>query len=174
MDATADVLSLPATTYLWVMGTAVVGGLVGYMNKTSKYTVVDMVKSTLTSALTGFLAFCACYESGASMGWTLFAVGVAGLMGKRAWEDMENIIRVRVGLPIKGKGYNSSGGSGRYGSNDYDYSGRSGYPGNSGYPDQGDYHNPEEYSREEERPPPGLPPPPPPPNNFSDTDSEAR
>lgn len=101
MGASVDVLGLPAITYLWVMGVAIVGGLVGYMNKTNQYTVKDMVKSTLTSALTGFLAFCACYESGASMGWTLFAVGVAGLMGKRAWEDMENILRMRAGIPPK-------------------------------------------------------------------------
>jgi uncharacterized membrane protein (UPF0136 family) len=166
MDVSADVLSLPATTYAWVMGVAVVGGLVGYMNKTNKYTVVDMVKSTLTSALTGFLAFCACYESGASMGWTLFAVGVAGLMGKRAWEDMENIIRVRVGLPTKGTGYSSGG---YQGSNDYNYPRQGG----GGYQDPRGYSNPDEYTREEERPPPGLPPPPPPPNNFPDTDREA-
>lgn len=99
MGASADVLSLPLPTYLWVMGIATMGGLVGYMNKTSDYTVKDVVKSALTSALTGFLAFCACFEGGLSMGWTLFAVGVAGLMGKRAWEDMENILRIRAGLP---------------------------------------------------------------------------
>lgn len=99
MASSADVLSLPLATYAWIIGIAIMGGLVGYMNKTSDYTVKDIVKSTLTSALTGFLAFCACFEGGLSMGWTLFAVGVAGLMGKRAWEDMENILRIRAGLP---------------------------------------------------------------------------
>lgn len=163
MDVSADVLSLPATTYAWVMGVAIVGGLVGYMNKTNKYTVVDVVKSTLTSALTGFLAFCACYESGASMGWTLFAVGVAGLMGKRAWEDMENIIRVRAGLPTKGTGYASS-----YPNN---YPQQDNYAGRGGYPDPRGYQD--DYARIEEQPPPGTPPPPPPPNNIPDIDSEA-
>jgi hypothetical protein len=96
-----DVLSLPASTYLLVLGLAVAGGLVGLMNKAGKYKFWDFFKAAATSAFTGFLAFCACFEAGAAMGMTLFAVGVAGLMGKRAWDDMESIFRMRAGLPPK-------------------------------------------------------------------------
>jgi len=78
------------------------------MNKAVTYTVKDFVKAGLTSGFTGFLAFCACFEAGASMGWTLFAVGVAGLMGKRAWDDMENILRMRAGIPPKAPDNGSS------------------------------------------------------------------
>jgi hypothetical protein len=101
MTPPVDVLSLPASTYLWVIGIAALGGLVGALNKTNTFTLGEVVKATLTSGFTGFLAFCACFEAGAATGWTLFAVGVAGLMGKRAWDDMENIFRIRAGIPPK-------------------------------------------------------------------------
>jgi uncharacterized membrane protein (UPF0136 family) len=173
MDTSADVLGLPAMTYVWIMGVAIVGGLVGYMNKTSKYTVVDMVKSTLTSTLTGFLAFCACFESGASMGWTLFAVGVAGLMGKRAWEDMENIIRMRAGIPPKIS--NDRSGRGRYGSDypssDYPRSGGSGrYRGGGSHRDPDEYQDPNSYEPNTYEPtPPDYPE-----GTGSSIDSEAQ
>lgn len=99
MGTSVDVLSLPVATYLWVLGVAIIGGLVGVMNKTGPYRAWDFFKAALTSAFTGFMAFCACHEGGVSMGWTLFAVGVSGLMGKRAWDDMENILRLRLGVP---------------------------------------------------------------------------
>lgn len=99
MGGSMDVLGLPIAHYVWIMGVAVAGGLAGYLNKTSTYTVKDLVKSAVTSAFTGFLAFCACFEESVPMGWTLFAVGIAGLMGKRAWNDLENILRLRAGLP---------------------------------------------------------------------------
>jgi len=101
MSTTADVLSLPVTTYLWVIGVAVMGGLVGVLNKSNTYRAAEFIKAALTSGFTGFMAFCAAFEAGWSTGWTLFSVGIAGLMGKRAWDDLENVWRMRIGAPPK-------------------------------------------------------------------------
>lgn len=109
MDS-VDPLSLPLTTYVLIISTAVVGGLVGYLNKPvgGRPSWGEAMVVTLTSAFLGFLAFCICLANEWSMPWTLVTVGVIGLMGKRAIVDMQNVIRIRLGLPPAGSGQTNS------------------------------------------------------------------
>lgn len=96
----ADPLNLPLSTYLLVIGVAVAGGLVGYLNKSAgPPSWAQALVVAFTSGFLGFLAFCICLAKGWSMPWTLVTVGVVGLMGKRAIVDLQNVVRIRFGLP---------------------------------------------------------------------------
>ncbi len=96
----ADPLNLPLATYLLVLGVAVAGGLVGYLNKSAfeKLSWGQALIVAFTSGFLGFLAFCICLAKGWTMPWTLVTVGVIGLMGKRAIVDIQNVVRIRLGL----------------------------------------------------------------------------
>lgn len=98
---TADPLNLPLATYLLIIGVAVAGGLVGYLNKSvvGRPTWGQALVVAFTSGFLGFLAFCICIAKGWTMPWTLVTVGVVGLMGKRAIIDLQNIVKIRFGLP---------------------------------------------------------------------------
>lgn len=96
----ADPLDLPLATYLLVLGVAVAGGLVGYLNKSAleRLSWGQALIVAFTSGFLGFLAFCICLAKDWSMPWTLVTVGAIGLMGKRAIVDIQNIVRIRLGL----------------------------------------------------------------------------
>lgn len=94
-----DPLNLPLSTYSIIIGVAVAGGLVGYLNKSvGRPSWTEALVVVFTSGFLGFLAFCICIAQGWNMPWTLVAVGVVGLMGKRAIVDLQNIVRLRFGL----------------------------------------------------------------------------
>lgn len=97
----ADPLSQPLATYFIVIGVAIAGGLVGYLNKSvvGRPTWWEAAVVAFTSGFVGFLAFCICLARGWDMSWTLVTVGVVGLMGKRAIVDLQNIVKIRLGLP---------------------------------------------------------------------------
>lgn len=94
-----DPLAYPALTYLVLFAVAVVGGLVGYLNKEVNRSWGQVFTVVLTSSFFGFMAFCICIAKGFDMTWTLVIVGIVGVMGKRVVSDFQNIIKIRLGLP---------------------------------------------------------------------------
>lgn len=98
MDST-DPLSYPLQVYIAVFVVAIAGGLVGYLNKEVSRSWGQVFTVVLTSSFFGFMAFCICVARGWDMTWTLVVVGVIGVMGKRAIVDMQNIVKIRLGLP---------------------------------------------------------------------------
>lgn len=96
---TTDPLAFPAATYVAVLTVAVVGGLVGYLNKGNNPKLWEAGIAALTSAFLGFIAFCICVAKQVEMSWTLVYVGLIGVMGRRAFTELLNSARARLGLP---------------------------------------------------------------------------
>lgn len=88
------VLSMPWTTYLWVFGFATLGGMVGYLNKPGPPTWGQAGIIALTSWFNGFMIFCVCTAWKAEPEFTMFACGIVGMMGRRAWLDFEGVLRM--------------------------------------------------------------------------------
>lgn len=91
---TLTVLSMPWTTYLWVFGFATLGGMVGYLQKATTPTWGQAGVITLTSWFNGFMIFCVCTAWEAEPEFTMFACGIVGMMGRRAWLDFEGVLRM--------------------------------------------------------------------------------
>lgn len=98
MDAQTGVMNIPLLTIAWVLGIAAVGGLVSYLNSPGQKSFGAALVVIVTSGFTGFMAYCICVERQYTTGWTTFIVGVAGLMGKRAWADFWGMVQARVGM----------------------------------------------------------------------------
>lgn len=94
-----DPLSFPPMTYAVIFVVAIIGGLVGYLNKEAKRSWGEVFTVVLTSGFFGFMCFCICIAKGFDMTWTLVSVGIVGVMGKRVVVDFQNIIKLRMGLP---------------------------------------------------------------------------
>lgn len=92
-------MSIPLTTLVWVLGIAAMGGLVSYLNKPEPKTIGGVLIVLLTSGFTGFMAYCLCVENEVSVGMTTVIVGIVGMMGKRAGDDFQNMVRTRLGIP---------------------------------------------------------------------------
>lgn len=93
-----DPLAQPLSVYLVVLTVAIIGGLVGYLNKNAAKDWVQALIVVLTSGFTGFIVFCLCLVKQVDMAWTLIAVGVVGMMGKRAVVDLESIVRAKFSI----------------------------------------------------------------------------
>lgn len=98
--ANVDPLSYPPAVYVTIFVVAVVGGLVGYLNKSEiKRSWGQVFTVALTSGFFGFMAFCICIARGFDMTWTIVCVGIVGVMGKRVVIDFQNMVKLRMGLP---------------------------------------------------------------------------
>ncbi|KQY83644.1 phage holin family protein [Pelomonas sp. Root1444] len=89
-----DPLSYPAKQYGFVLGLAVVGGLVSFYARVRKgevmaLNVTQLVGELTTSAFAGLLCFWLCELSGAPPLLAACLVGVAGHMGTRAITTFE-------------------------------------------------------------------------------------
>lgn len=91
---TKDPLSYPAKQYGFVLGLAMVGGLVSFYARVRKgevmaLNVTQLVGELTTSAFAGLLCFWLCELSGAPPLLAACLVGVAGHMGTRAISAFE-------------------------------------------------------------------------------------
>lgn len=89
-----DPLSYPAKQYVFVLGVAMVGGLVSFYARVRKgevmaLNVTQLVGELATSAFAGMLCFWLCELSNAPQLLTASLVGVAGHMGTRAIATFE-------------------------------------------------------------------------------------
>ncbi|RZJ85174.1 MAG: hypothetical protein EOO64_01560 [Massilia sp.] len=91
---TKDPLSYPAKQYGFVLGLAMVGGLVSFYARVRKgevmaLNITQLVGELTTSAFAGLLCFWLCELSGAPPLLVACLVGVAGHMGTRAIATFE-------------------------------------------------------------------------------------
>lgn len=94
-----DPLAYPASMYITLLVVAIVGGVVGYLNKEAQRSWGQVFTVVLTSSFFGFMTFCLCVAKGLDTTYTLMAVGIVGFMGKRVVIDFQNMIKLRLGLP---------------------------------------------------------------------------
>jgi hypothetical protein len=89
------------STYLWVIGIALIGGAVKYLNGSSKLSFLVLFRDLFTAAFAGILTFWLCEWTNISGPLSAVLIATAGLLGTRALKEFELLYRLRVGLPIQ-------------------------------------------------------------------------
>jgi ABC-type sugar transport system substrate-binding protein len=105
-QAAKDPLSYPIKQYGFVLGMALMGGLVGWYAKVRKgeaqaWNITQLVGELCTSAFAGLLCFWLCELVGAPALLGACLVGVAGHMGTRAITAFEAYAMKRWGSGIE-------------------------------------------------------------------------
>lgn len=98
-----DPLDIPLRQYGLVLGAALLGGLVSWVNRvrsgqTAAANLMSLVGELCTSAFSGLIAFWLCEASGLSPLMTATAAGIAGHMGTRAILLLERELQRRAGI----------------------------------------------------------------------------
>lgn len=86
----------PIQTYIWVIGLACIAGAVKYVNysvTTKSFALITLLKDMLTGGLSGLMSFWLCESLGIGSPKNAIIISIAGIMGSRAWEEFEQIIR---------------------------------------------------------------------------------
>jgi hypothetical protein len=95
-----DPFGYPLTTYLWVLGLALIGGAVKYLNqKSTRFSWVILVRDLVTAGFAGLMTFWICEWANISGPLSAVLISTSGLMGTRALREIENLYRLRLGLP---------------------------------------------------------------------------
>lgn len=97
-----DPFGYPIGTYLWVFGLALIGGAVKYLNQSSKFSLLVLVRDLVTACFAGLMTFWLCEWTNISGPLSAVFISMAGLMGTRALREIENLYRLRMGLPPAG------------------------------------------------------------------------
>lgn len=93
-----DPFGEPLSTYAWVIGLAILGGLVKYLNYTDRFRFWILVRDLITAGFCGLLTFWMCEWM--TIGGPLSAVLIAtsGLMGTRLLRELETFYKIRLGM----------------------------------------------------------------------------
>lgn len=86
------------STYLYVMGLAILGGLVKYLNRTDKFRMWVLVRDLITAGFCGLLTFWMCEWMNIEGPLSAVLIATSGLMGTRLLREFENLYRIRMGL----------------------------------------------------------------------------
>ncbi|KAF0812809.1 hypothetical protein IGB42_02652 [Andreprevotia sp. IGB-42] len=88
-------------TYAWVVGLALFGGTVSYLNRLKagqiKFSLISIVAELACSAFVGLMTFYLCQGVGLSLTTTAAVAGIAGHMGTRAIFRLEAIANTIIG-----------------------------------------------------------------------------
>jgi hypothetical protein len=95
-----DPLNYPLRQYGFMLGTALLGGLVSWYAKVRKgeiaaWSINQLIGELATSAFAGLLAFWLCESMSLAPLVTASLVGIAGHMGTRAIQGLENFAQKR-------------------------------------------------------------------------------
>lgn len=90
-------------TYLWVVGLAIWGGIVSYVQRvrsghSSKFSITEAIGEVVTSGFVGVMTFWLCEATGVPQLMTAAFVGVSGHMGARGIRLLETVLERRFGL----------------------------------------------------------------------------
>lgn len=96
-----DPFGYPLSTYAWVFAIALTGGLVKYLNHTGRFSVMGLLRDLITAGFAGLLTFWLCEWTNISGPLSAVLIATAGLMGTRALKEIENLYRLRMGLPLE-------------------------------------------------------------------------
>jgi hypothetical protein len=99
-----DPFGYPLTTYLWVLGLALIGGAVKYLNQSTRFSWLLLVRDLVTAGFAGLMTFWICEWAAISGPLSAVLISTSGLMGTRALREIENLYRLRLGLPLENEG----------------------------------------------------------------------
>lgn len=90
--------SYPPLTFLGVFALSALAGAVKYLNKspTDQLSIVRLLIEVVTSMFSGLLTFWLCEFAGIYGPLSAVLIAVAGLMGSRAWDELENLWKVKL------------------------------------------------------------------------------
>lgn len=94
-----DPFGYPLGTYIWVFGVALIGGAVKYLNQSSRFSFVVLVRDLVTACFAGLLTFWVCEWMNIGGPLSAALIAVSGLMGTRALRGFETFWQMRMGLP---------------------------------------------------------------------------
>lgn len=87
-------------TYLWVFGLALVGGAVKYLNTNGPLNLLGLVRDLVTAGFIGLCTFWFCEWQNINGPLSAILIATSGFMGTRAIKEVENLYRLRLGLPM--------------------------------------------------------------------------
>lgn len=90
-----DPFGYSAEQYGWVLLIACAAGLVKHLNTMNQLRFGRMIIDVLTAGFTGVMMFWFCEAWGIKGTWAALMIATGGLMGNRAWTELENFLRNR-------------------------------------------------------------------------------
>lgn len=95
--------SFSPLTYAWVVGLAIWGGVVSYIQRVraghiSKFSITEAVGEIVTSGFVGVMTFWLCQSFSLNQLMTAAFVGVSGHMGARGIRLLEGVLERRFGI----------------------------------------------------------------------------
>ncbi len=101
MDA-KDPFGYPWGQYAEVAGLACAAGLIKYLNTVQEKRWLRMFIALATSGFTGVMTFWLCESLTIRGPMSALLISAGGLSGATAWRELENLWRLRLGLPVAG------------------------------------------------------------------------
>lgn len=97
----------PLSTYLFVIGLSSISGAIKCISNVcyqqQKFSFVQLLSDMLTGGLAGLMAFWACDTLSITDSKMYLVVTIAGIMGIRAWNEFETILKQVLRIPSNGK-----------------------------------------------------------------------
>lgn len=93
-----DPFQEPLSTYLWVVGLALLGGLVKYLNHVERFRWLILVRDLVTAGFCGLLTFWMCQWLNVSGPLSAVLIATSGLMGTRLLKELETFYKIRMGM----------------------------------------------------------------------------
>lgn len=93
----------PLSTYLFVIGLSSISGAIKCINnvvyKKQSFSFLQFISDMLTGGLAGLMAFWICDSMNITDSKMYVAVTVAGIMGIRAWNEFETLVKQILRIP---------------------------------------------------------------------------
>lgn len=90
-----DPFGYNAEQYAWVLLIACLAGLVKHLNTMNQLRFGRLCIDVVTAGFTGVMMFWFCEAMGVKGTWAALMIATGGLMGNRAWAELENFLRSR-------------------------------------------------------------------------------
>ena len=88
-----DPTSYSFLTYAWIITLSAIGGIISYLKKARKFSIVEFCTEILTAAFVGVITFWLCEQATIDPLTTAALVGVSGHMGSRALYMLEKFFK---------------------------------------------------------------------------------
>lgn len=93
----------PLSTYLFVIGLSCISGAIKSISnvvyKKQPFNLLQLISDMLTGGLAGLMAFWICDSMNIVDSKMYVAVTIAGIMGIRAWNEFETVIKQILRIP---------------------------------------------------------------------------
>ena len=94
-----EIFGFSLHTYLWVIALSSVAGAVKFLHDYAtqrNFEFLILIRDILAGALSGLMAFWLAESLGVNGPLCAVAVSIAGIMGVRAWDEFERILKIII------------------------------------------------------------------------------